>query len=436
MNPELFLLPHQQDYVLYAPLSGLMAVVNQSAGDAVAQYLDGEALDENQQSLLDTLGQRGFLRDDLVPPAVPQNFEPTRVTLFPSDACNLRCRYCYASAEAGQNRLPQEVAFAAIDTVAQNAKRLGQPMFGVGFHGNGEPFTNFECIQACCEYATQLAEDTGLKVHISTATNGVLSAQRLDYALAYIKDFNVSCDVLPDIQNAQRPFPDGSGTFEAVDATLQRLNAAEVSFGIRATLTTQSVGRIREMAAFVKEHYPRCNMLHLEPAWEVGRALETGQKTPQAETFVQQYILAEEELAGTRIKLVYSGARRDILAASFCSVCRNSFTVTAEGNVTSCYEVCTTKDARSPRYLFGHYDFDKHDFVFDEAKLEALAKLEVRNMPYCGNCFCKWHCAGDCAAKLLGTASPAAHAGSDRCYINRELTRRQIFSRMGLVAAT
>lgn len=428
-KPELFLLEEGDALILYAPLRRLLARINAGARTAVRKELEGLTLNAEEQVAVDTLRARGFF-DEVPVPVIPETFEPATVTLFPTDACNLRCRYCYAAAEEGAHKLPMEAARAAIDLVAENALRQKRPHFQVGFHGNGEPFMAFDIIRECCEYTVFKAEQLGLRGNINSATNGVLSDKQLDFVLAWFNGVNISSDILPDLQNRQRPFPDGSGSFDRVDYTIRRIDDAGLNYGIRATLTDQCAHRLVEMADYVTEHYPHCNQVHLEPAWEVGRALNTGEKSPVAEVFVEQYLKAVDKLGNKGVKLVYSGARQDALTASFCSVCRGSFTVSAEAKVTACYEVCTADDPRSERFLFGEYDFEKKGYVFDREKMDALAGLNVHNMPFCRDCFCKWHCAGDCAAKLLGEQPPQAHAGSTRCQINRALTKKQILRKM------
>ena len=78
------------------------------------------------------------------------------------------------------------------------------------------------------------------------------------------------------------------------------------------------------------------------------------------------------------------------------------------------------------RYIYGAWDADANGFSFDEKKQEELHTLTVDRMPYCADCFCKYHCSGDCAAKLLGLKPPSEHAGSVRCRITRAITLHQI----------
>ncbi len=420
---EVFVLRDEEGPILYAPLRRLSARVNEAAVAAVGRRLKGEALSDEEREALDVLEQVGFFEPAPLPECAIQL--PTQVTLFPTDGCNLRCRYCYAGAAERRHLLSPEAGKAAIDYVANNAKEQGFEDFVVGFHGNGEPFSAFPLIQELCRYTRETEEWIGVKSRLTIATNGVLNDAQLDWLIAWFDSINISFDGTEALQNRQRPMADGSPSFPLVDRTLRRLNDAGKDFGIRATLTAGGVDLLPEIAAFVLERYPRCNPLHVEPAWEAGRGLITGERTPEADAFVKRFLEAEAILQG-KMPLVFSAARQDHLDLAFCGVCRNAFVVTAEGKVTACYEVCEDSDPRGSRYIYGDYDAEQKRFVMDEEKLSQLRRLRVDNMPYCGDCFCKYHCCGDCAAKLLGNRPPEEQSGSLRCAITRTLTLHQI----------
>ena len=199
-----------------------------------------------------------------------------------------------------------------------------------------------------------------------------------------------------------------------------------MGFGIRTTVTAAMVDAMPEIVAFVAESYPGIEQLHLEPVWECGRCVTSDNSMPSAEAFTRRYLESLEVAQERGLRLVFSGARQDMLVDTFCKVSSGSFTVTPTGDVTACYEVSYASDPRSKRFFFGHYDADLDAFAFDHDKLKALAQLNVRNFPFCSNCFCKWHCAGDCAAKVLDGIAPLEHAGSVRCAVNRALTLDQM----------
>ncbi len=432
MKPELelFVLRDGEGPILYAPLRRLIARLNEAAVGSVGRRLQGLPLDQADQAVIALLESHGFF-EPAEPPQDDPWQKPVQVTLFPSDGCNLRCRYCYAAAQGPRHALAPEAARAAVDYVAANAKEQGNRDFVVGFHGNGEPFVNFPLLQEICAYTRQKGEALGLASKLTIATNGALSKEQLDFLLAWFDGVNISFDGLPELQDRQRPFANGRGSFSAVDQTLRRLDAAGKNYGIRATLTTDSVARLKDIALFVAERYPHCRQLHIEPAWECGRCLASGEHTPDTAQFLEGFLAALAALPKGSPRLVFSAARQEHLTTTFCAVSRNSFVVTAEGLVTACYEVCETSDPRGERFIYGHYDFTGHRYVFDREKMAALHGLTVPHMPQCRDCFCKYHCAGDCPAKLLENDAPADHRGSGRCRITRAITLHQLSASLG-----
>jgi uncharacterized protein len=442
--PELFVVEDEKGTILYAPLCHVMARANDDAVRIAMDYARDPAaldeMDEDGRGVVTALERHGFFERRPYPAHEPA-FRPTQVTLFPTNRCNLRCSYCYAQGgEGGDGGEPLttmslEVAKRAIDLVAQNAKELaaeGLPHknFLVSIHGNGEPFCAFERLREIVWYAQDVSEAIGFPVVLNTATNGVMDVDQLEFLVANFNNVNVSFDGLPELQDAQRPLANGKGSFKLVDRTLRRMAEAGVNFGIRATITDANVGRIAEMTAFVAENYPSIEQLHIEPVWECGRCVTSDHATPPAELFIENYLAALAVAKEKGLRLVYSGARQDMVTDAFCKVSSGSFTVTPTGDITACYEVSYRSDPRSERYFFGRYDAEAGNFVYDQSKLDALAELNVRNIPFCTDCFCRWHCAGDCAAKVLEGRGVTDHQGSQRCVINRRLTLNQIQRKM------
>ena len=438
--PELFVLRDELGPILYAPLGRLMARANEPAVSAALAYArDPRSLDSmtaEEQVVVRSLEKRGFFERRPFPHH-EVGFRPAQVTLFPTNRCNLRCSYCYAfGGEGGGNGEPLttmslDVAKRAIDLVARNAKdraAAGEPIrnFLVSIHGNGEPFCAFDLIREIVWYGQDLSERIGFPVVFNAATNGVLTEEQLDFVVANFHSVNISFDGLPEFQDANRPVAGGRGSFASVDRTMRRLVEAKVGFGIRTTVTDAMVSRMPEIVAFVAENYPGLEQLHFEPVWECGRCATSADAMPTSEAFTENYLAALAVAQEKGVRLVFSGARQDMVVDSFCKVSSGSFTVTPTGDVTACYEVSYRSDPRSERFFFGRYDPDLGDFTFDQAKLDELSQLCVHNISYCNDCFCRWHCAGDCAAKVLDGIQLEDHRGSVRCQISRALTLNQI----------
>ena len=100
MKPELelFVLRDGEGPILYAPLRRPIARLNEAAVGSVGRRLQGLPLDQADQAVIALLESHGFF-EPAEPPQDDPWQKPVQVTLFPSDGCNLRCRYCYAAAQ-------------------------------------------------------------------------------------------------------------------------------------------------------------------------------------------------------------------------------------------------------------------------------------------------------------------------------------------------
>ena len=438
--PELFVLRDEQGPILYAPLGQLMARANEPAIAAALAYAreprSFEEMTPDEQDVVRAFDARGFFAPRPLP-SHETDFRPAQVTLFPTNRCNLRCSYCYAyGGEGGGAHEPLvtmdlDVAKRAIDLVAHNAKELaaeGKPYrnFLVSIHGNGEPFCAYDLVREIVWYGQDVSEKLDFPVVFNAATNGVLTEEQLDFVIANFGSVNISFDGLPEFQDANRPLAGGAGSFAAADRTMRRLGEAGVNFGIRTTVTAEMVERMADIVEFIAGNYPMIEQLHFEPVWECGRCATSSDAMPDSQVFVENYLAALSVAARHGVRLVFSGARQDMLVDAFCKVSSGSFTVTPTGDVTACYEVSYRSDPRSERFFFGAFDHELGNFVFDQDKLAKLSQLNVHNISYCNDCFCRWHCAGDCAAKVLDGINLEDHRGSVRCIISRALTLNQI----------
>jgi len=438
---ELFLLPAGGDaYYLYAPLRRVVASLNRRAVAIVSRYLRapaGPVAPEDEPVLADLRRAGLFSEPAPAPPTAPGDylFRPHEVTLFPTTRCNLRCVYCYA--DAGRRRLdmPFEVARAAIDLVVENARAVGREDFILGFHGGGEPTAHWPLVKRATLHALERARENGLVARIHCATNGVLTPTQREFILRHFTGLNVSLDGPADIQNRQRPLASGRGSFDRVMQTLDDCQRASFPFGIRVTLTAGEVHRLGEIVRFVHERFPGLDQLHVEPVWQCGRCQTTGARPPGERELVDAFAAAWNLARELGVRLFYSGARLDVLTDRFCAAPGDGFAVTPEGLVSSCFEVVDPDDPRAALFHYGRYVAGEGRFALQPERVERLRGLRVANLPHCRDCFCKWHCAGDCLAKALAGGPEEEHAGSPRCGLNRELTLIQL-DRMARTAPT
>jgi radical SAM protein with 4Fe4S-binding SPASM domain len=165
----------------------------------------------------------------------------------------------------------------------------------------------------------------------------------------------------------------------------------------------------------------------MEPLYECGRCVTSKKKSPEPEKFLRNLILAREAGKKLGIEIVFSSGNLKELRNKYCGAAGNNFCITQDGFVTSCYEVMRQSDPRSIHFFYGKFNEDKKQFEFDEKKRKVLASREVRNLPYCRDCFAKFNCGGECLAKVASSKDLFSPCNYDsKCTINRGILLSQL----------
>ena len=107
--------------------------------------------------------------------------------------CNLRYTYCYAGGEfvPSPSEMPLEIAEAAIDKVAVDAKEAGSDRFAISLIG-GEPTMSFDVSRRIVDYAHRKADVEGLVCMPDIVTNGVFDEQRRSWIIENFEHVTIS----------------------------------------------------------------------------------------------------------------------------------------------------------------------------------------------------------------------------------------------------
>lgn len=426
---QIFSIPLGGDrFLVYAPLKKTAFIANAALVNRVYEVCAAADAGDPPAvpavtGVVDELLRRGFFVPEPEPPDeyAEAGVRYDTAVLFLTNVCNLRCRYCYAhSGEYPKKIMGYDTAKAAIDFVWNEVRRYKLPAFTLGFHGGGEPTMNFPVLRQSVEYVKRITRDSTMEVSIAGASNGCWSPEARRFILENFTEASISLDGLPEIQNEGRPVADGGGSFELVDRTLRELDDAGFPYGIRMTVTNSSVARLAESIGFICRRY-RPRKVQVEPSFAQGRAVESGSMVGDLSLFIDGFIAGYAEAVERGIELFYSGARPDTLTRRFCLAACRALVVTADGDVTTCFESYGREHPLSGRFIVG--GFDGRRFAVDEKKLAESYAHTVDQNEHCAACFCKWHCAGDCAIKSLTDGGGTAYRTTERCIINQDITK-------------
>lgn len=439
LGTELFSIPLDRDrYLLYAPLHRLALVGNGALVNTIARCRENvptphAASDPATLRLLRRLGllTRGPDGPSDNPPGDRYCGPPAPscLTLLLTNRCNLRCTYCYASTGAARPRtMDLAVAKRGIDFVSQCVAAAKADEFELAYHGGGEPTTAWAVLVQSCEYASQRARELGISLKAAAATNGLLTRDQVAWIVAHLNGgLSVSFDGLPAVHDRHRRTSDGRGSAERVVQTLQLLDDAGYSYGIRVTVTSDQVARLPESVEYICRNF-RPLEVQAEPVYLLGRGADAG--SVDVQQFLTAFRAARDIAEYYGVPLRFSAARPEVLTRHFCGITRDSFALTCDGNVTACYEVFSESHPLADEFFYGKWDSAAARFIFGESALEKLRAQTVDGRARCRSCFAKWHCAGDCYHKSLLADRQLDGGGTDRCLVTQELIKDELLMRI------
>lgn len=171
--------------------------------------------------------------------------------LHVTNACNLRCPYCYLT--KSPEGMDEATGRAAVDAVVNSAIAHHFSAVKLKYAG-GEASLNHALVLKLHEYAKQATASRGLDMQATLLTNGVRLAPALLDALQ-VGDIGImiSLDGVGEWHDAQRPFASGKPSFELVDRTLAELQARGCAPHLSITITNRNADGLADTVRFALE---------------------------------------------------------------------------------------------------------------------------------------------------------------------------------------
>lgn len=399
---EIFLVPYpesEERIIVYVPRRSYVALISKELESA---------LKESEPSPI----AAAFLGHIQKRPSIPieeiltesRHANPILSVALTND-CNLRCRYCYAC--AGDTHRQSFMSKEMIDSLlVAYFKQLALPAdqsektrtIEIKIMGGGEPTFAFNQLEFLVDRASQLAAQNRCKCIFSMPTNGIYGDKVRKYLATHIQSISLSFDGAAHIQNLHRPLRNGGASFPIVFETAKYFHSVGASFALRATVSDYSLPFVNETVSFFTEHFPKVS-ISLEPLSPVGRALTDPTVKPPNERAMADALVDVLRTAPQNGQNIHNSASSeyDILRPVFCtSVAIPNWTVLVDGRI-----YCCDRENAPDEFLLGSFDFKEQKFVIDTAKVDAIRRMNVFNYPECADCFCKYHCAGDCPDRRL-----------------------------------
>lgn len=329
-----------------------------------------------------------------------------KVIIYLSSDCNLRCIYCYASSGEEHHVVSAAKAKTLIDFIADKCDRLI-----LDFHGGGEPLMHFDLIKELYNYA----RETKKLYRTVLITNGAITEdkkQKLDWIIKNVDNLAISCDGSPEVQNKNRPFADGSDSFEAVEDTIKYLLKNDCNFIIRSTITNESAAKLLSITKYFCELGVK--YLVYSPCYNFGRSEDT-ELVPQADIYAENYMESVEYAWRRGVRITSNSFRYP--GYHYCGALSGfNIALTVDGFLSACYEVTRFDDSAANIFIVGRVTENGVE-LFKE-KIFNMRNLEDLSLSKCEKCPYKLVCRGGCPVKKIRNSQESLN---NLCQITRRL---------------
>jgi uncharacterized protein len=241
---------------------GGVAVVNEAAHQVLRRFERPTALTvartgwpgdaDEFQRVVSRLRQADLIHPDGLPP-VPAFGRSSMLTawLHVSNACNLRCPYCYVSKSA--DGMDEPTGRAAVEAVIRSAVSHGFTAVKLKYAG-GEASLNRLVMMQMHAHARELAARAGLDLHATLLSNGTALPPDL---IADLKTEGIrvmiSLDGVGADHDIQRPTTAGKPSFHLVERGIRRLMEQGHPPHLSITVTNRNAGGLADAVRFALE---------------------------------------------------------------------------------------------------------------------------------------------------------------------------------------
>lgn len=326
-----------------------------------------------------------------------------------TDACNLRCTYCYAKAEGEGKNMSVQTACTIIDRILQD---IPDDYVYIEFHG-GEPLLLKDHIYEIVRYGEKKSRSMGKRIDFSIQTNGVLlDREMVEFAKSRNMKIGVSIDGPPELHNRFRKDPKGKGSFESVWKSVTE--AEKQGFHCGFIGVAHEPGDYLRAYEFLVSRGIMSFKLNYSAA--LGRAsdtLEFGESRGRdmAMGCLEMLDVASQFNRESPVKVkihdmnfyiaaLLTKKREYMCLRSPCGVGRSIIAFGTEGEIFPCEEMSTYPEFKCGDISSG---IPLTELIDNSEAIQKLRGRCVEKIPRCSECPWRRFCAGKCLHKAYHT---------------------------------
>jgi len=307
-----------------------------------------------------------------------------RITLCISNKCNLKCSYCYAN--GGNYNLPESLmtmntASKFINFCTTNFDKINSIVFF-----GGEPLLNPKIIKFVCESFERLYKENKIN-YIPTwglITNGtILNDEILNLIRKYIKIITVSIDGPSDLNDFNRKFLNGMGSYSKIAYFIKRIkNETDSLVKFEATYTSyhsQNNWSRADVKSFLKKEFN----IHGTISDDINSQNDNNISIDNTETsFPEGFFGILRSMAYKKYK-------------EMCLIGNNIIAVSADGDIYPCHMNIGKKHLSLGTINGNNFFNSREKYIYSFPYLNKIFKIEKPCIncwanPICGGCAMRW----------------------------------------------
>ncbi len=312
--------------------------------------------------------------------------------------CNLRCKYCFASTgdyAGGRKLMSEKVGKAAIDFLIKYSgarKNLELDFFG------GEPLMNINVVKKVVEYARSKEKEYNKNFRFTITTNGMLLNEEItDFINKEMSNVVLSVDGRPEINDANRPTPNGKGSYDIIMPKYKDLvkKRGDGQYYVRGTFTSDNLDFANDVMHLNDEGF---DQISVEPVVTDPDKPYALKEEDLPRIFAEYDRLAVEIIrrkkAGIPINFFHFMIDLDqgpcaIKRLRGCGCGNEYVAVTPDGDIYPCHQFVGLEDWKMGSVL---------DLSVDQEKKLYFAHSNIYSRKGCKDCWAKFYCSGGCNA--------------------------------------
>jgi uncharacterized protein len=240
-HPLLRIIPLDAGYgAAFVPSASQVVVLDGAAQQLLQRLpLGATRADIATIEAIEQLWAAGLLTNSGAPLSPPAETQTLTAWLHVTNACNLRCTYCYIA--KSQETMDPATGRRAVDALIRSALAHGYPEIMIKY-GGGEPSLALDTVAAIQDYAAERTNHYGLRLSSGLLSNGAaLTPARLATIRSLGLRLMISLDGLAATHDNQRPTIGGRGSAHMALRGIEDARAAGVPPEIAITVTGRSV---------------------------------------------------------------------------------------------------------------------------------------------------------------------------------------------------